>query len=91
MIVYVFLTLSGKVYTYIPKKIKGTDDVEFIVREHLEDDPKLIVVDEASMVSQEMFELLLSHKTHIIFLGDNFQLPAIGVSANIVNKPHAVL
>lgn len=76
---------------YIPKKIKGTDDVEFIVREHLEDNPKLIVVDEASMVSQEMFELLLSHKTHIIFLGDNFQLPAIGVSANIVNKPHAVL
>lgn len=76
---------------YIPKKIKNTDDVEFIPREHLEGDPKLIVVDEASMVSKDIFELLLSHKTHIIFLGDHFQLPAIGASANIVDNPHAVL
>lgn len=76
---------------YIPKKIKDTDDVEFIPREYLEDNPKLIVVDEASMVSQEIFNLLLSHKVHIIFLGDNFQLPAIGDNAHILDNPHVVL
>lgn len=80
---------------YIPKKIPGTDDVEFIPRDFLEDDPKLIVVDEASMVSAEIFTLLLAHclnsKVHIIFLGDNFQLPAISESANILDTPHVTL
>ena len=76
---------------YIPKKIKDTDDVEFIARDYLENNPKLIVVDEASMVSKDIFDLLLSHKVHIIFLGDNFQLPAIGDNANILDNPHVVL
>ena len=76
---------------YIPKKIKDTDDVEFIPRDYLENNPKLIVVDEASMVSKEIFDLLLSHRVHIIFLGDNFQLPAIGENANILDNPHVVL
>ena len=76
---------------YIPKKIEDTDEVEFIPRDSLEDDPKLIVVDEASMVSKEIFDLLLSHRVHIIFLGDNFQLPAIGVDANILDSPHVML
>lgn len=76
---------------YIPKKIPGTDEVEFIPRDILEHHPKLIVVDECSMVSKEIFDLLLSHKIHIIFLGDNFQLPSISESANILDKPHVVL
>lgn len=76
---------------YIPQKIQDTDDVEFIPREYLEYDPKLIVVDEASMVSKEIFYLLLKHRVHIIFLGDNFQLPAIGDNANILDHPHVVL
>lgn len=76
---------------YIPKKIPETDDVEFIPRDFLEGHPKLIVVDEASMVSQEIFDLLLSHRVHVIFLGDQFQLPAISESANILDNPHVVL
>lgn len=76
---------------YIPKKIPDSDEVEFIPRDILENYPKLIVVDECSMVSKEIFDLLLSHKIHIIFLGDNFQLPSISESANILEHPHAVL
>lgn len=76
---------------YIPKKIPGTDDVEFIPRDCLAGDPKLIVVDEASMVSKELFDLLLRHQVHIIFLGDNAQLPAIGDNAHILDNPHVVL
>ena len=76
---------------YIPKKIPGTDDVEFIPRDCFTCDPKLIVVDEASMVSKELFDLLLKHHVHIIFLGDNAQLPAIGDNAHILDNPHVVL
>lgn len=76
---------------YIPKKIPNSTDVEFIPREHLESDPKLIVVDEASMVSKEIFDLLLSHGVHVIFLGDSFQLPSISESANILDRPHITL
>lgn len=76
---------------YIPKKIPNSDEVEFIPRDILENYPKLIVVDECSMVSKEIFDLLLSHKIHIIFLGDNFQLPAISESANILVHPHVML
>lgn len=76
---------------YIPKKIPNSDEVEFIPRESLEGSPELIVVDEASMVSKEIFDLLLTHKVHIIFLGDTFQLPAISASANILDHPHVML
>lgn len=76
---------------YIPKKIPDSDEVEFIPRDILERYPKLIVVDECSMVSKEIFDLLLSHKIHIIFLGDSFQLPAISESANILDHPHVTL
>ena len=76
---------------YIPKKIPNSDEVEFIPREALEGSPELIVVDEASMVSKEIFDLLLTHKVHIIFLGDTFQLPAISESANILEQPHVML
>lgn len=76
---------------YIPKKIPNSDEVEFIPRESLEGSPELMVVDEASMVSKEIFDLLLTHKVHIIFLGDTFQLPAISASANILDHPHIML
>ena len=76
---------------YIPKKIPDSDEVEFIPRGRLEYRQKLIVVDECSMVSKEIFDLLLSHKIHVIFLGDSFQLPAISESANILEHPHVTL
>ena len=52
---------------------------------------KLIVIDEISMVTQDMWKLLLEHGIHVIALGDIAQLPAIGVSNDILEQPHAVL
>ena len=52
---------------------------------------ELIVIDEISMVTQEMWKLLLEHGVHVIALGDIAQLPAIGASNDILEKPHAVL
>jgi exodeoxyribonuclease-5 len=60
-------------------------------REHLEYPYKLIVVDEVSMIPVDMWKLLLSHKVHVIALGDPFQLPPIDGESEILAKPHVFL
>lgn len=52
---------------------------------------KLIVVDEASMLPQEMIDLLLSHHVYTIFLGDPAQLPPISGEQTILTNPHVFL
>lgn len=52
---------------------------------------KLIVVDEISMLPKEIWELLLSHKIHVICLGDPFQLPPIGEDNQVLYNPHIFL
>lgn len=52
---------------------------------------KLIVVDEISMLPDEIWQLLLSHRIHVIALGDPFQLPPVGSDNGILAKPHIFL
>jgi exodeoxyribonuclease-5 len=52
---------------------------------------KLIVVDEISMLPKDLWELLLSHRIHVIALGDPGQLPPIGEDNGILAKPHIFL
>lgn len=52
---------------------------------------KLIVVDEASMLPQEMIDLLLSHHVYTIFLGDPAQPPPISGEQTILSNPHVFL
>ena len=52
---------------------------------------KLIVVDEVSMLPNEMWELLLSHKIHVIALGDPGQLPPVTGECEILKNPHIFL
>ena len=52
---------------------------------------KLIVVDEISMLPKEIWDLLLSHKIHVICLGDPFQLPPIGEDNQVLYNPHIFL
>lgn len=52
---------------------------------------KLIIVDEISMLPKEMWDLLLSHKIHVICLGDPFQLPPIGEDNGVLAKPNIFL
>lgn len=42
------------------------------IKRPLDEPYKLIVVDEISMLPKEIWELLLSHKIHVICLGDPF-------------------
>ena len=60
-------------------------------RRKLEKKYKLIVCDEASMLPQDMIDLLLSHGVHVLFLGDNEQLPPIDGDQTILNAPHVFL
>ena len=64
---------------------------EFKPRTALECNFKLIIVDEVSMLPEEMWQLLLSHKVHIIALGDPGQLPAIDAGTTILDSPHVFL
>lgn len=50
---------------------------KFVLRDKLQTKPKLIIVDEASMVNKEMGEDLLSFGIPIIALGDLNQLPPV--------------
>ena len=60
-------------------------------RKRLEGNFRLIVCDEASMLPQEMIELLLSHGIYVLFLGDNEQLPPIDGEQVILEAPHVFL
>lgn len=60
-------------------------------RPYLEPRPKLIIVDEISMCPANLWKLLLSHGVYVIGLGDPFQLPSIGDSLNLLDKPHIFL
>lgn len=52
---------------------------------------KLIVVDEISMLPKEIWDLLISHRIHVIALGDPGQLPPIGESNGVLDHPHIFL
>lgn len=60
-------------------------------KERLEYPYKVIVVDEVSMIPVDMWNLLLSHKVHVIALGDPFQLPPIDGESEILSHPHVFL
>lgn len=52
---------------------------------------KLIIVDEVSMVPDNIVRTLANTGVHIIFLGDPFQLPPIGKDNGLLANPHVLL
>ena len=72
-------------------KEKPDRTYEFIPKKELDDDYKIIVLDECSMLPQDMWELLLSHNVHVIALGDPGQLPPIDGISSILSCPHVML
>lgn len=54
---------------------------------------KLIVVDEVSMLPNDLWELLLSHHIYVIALGDPAQLPPINKDSDnhVLDHPHVFL
>lgn len=83
------VTAHALLYWYT-MKVNG--EQEFKLK--LKDSPyKVIVVDEISMIPKDMWNDLKYSGSHIIALGDNFQLPPIDKKADnhILDSPHATL
>ncbi len=73
---------------YIPEDI-GNDEVAFRLKKHHElEECDGFIIDEASMVSQELFDDLCSFGYPIILVGDHGQLEPVGGSkANLMANP----
>ncbi len=82
------MTAHRLLYTSLPR-----NDGTFYhkIKRPLDHYYKIIVVDEISMLPKEMWELLLSHRIHVLCLGDPFQLPPIGEDNGVLAKPHIFL
>ncbi len=81
-------TAHQLLYKAIPKN----DGTFFLkIKRPLDYPYKLIIVDEVSMLPQEMWDLLLSHHIHVIALGDPGQLPPVRGENEVLNKPHIFL
>ncbi len=72
-----------------------TDEHGFIIgwrrRDSLDTEPNLLIVDEASMVDQEIWQDLLSYHVPIIAVGDHGQLPPVSGDFNLMQNPHLKL
>lgn len=66
---------------------------KFVPKIILDEDYKIIVVDEISMLPKDMWLKLLSHKVHIIACGDPAQLPPIDKDSDnhVLDNPHIFL
>ncbi len=83
-------TTAHKLLYYANRNKDGI--YSFRPRERLEHDYKLIVVDEVSMLPDELWYQLLSHGIYVLAMGDPGQLPPVKASAApILEKPHVFL
>jgi len=70
-----------------------TGKFSFFPRTSLEYPYKIVVVDEVSMVSKEIWDLLKKHQTHVLALGDPGQLGPIKATddSGLLKNPHIFL
>lgn len=61
--------------------------VEFSLKPQLKDDPQLIIVDEATMVNDDLADDILSFGIKTVFIGDNNQLPPVFGISSVMASP----
>jgi exodeoxyribonuclease-5 len=81
-------TLHSLIYDCVPRKDGGMD---FIRKQRLEEDNDLIIVDEASMVSTDLYSDLKLFNKKLLFVGDPGQLEPVGDNPNLMAIPNFVL
>lgn len=81
-------TLHKLLYDHYPKEAGG-----FIRKPKPRIDYDVVVVDEVSMASKTIMDVLFKHKCYVICLGDPFQLPPIDKDEDhgLLQKPHIFL
>lgn len=71
---------------------KKTHKIKFTLKEELEDDIKLILIDEVGMITQKLLDDLMSFNIPIIAMGDREQLkPVNGDMNDLLKHPDAEL
>lgn len=65
--------------------------VLFTKKDFLDSSPSLIIVDEASMISKELYRDLTSFHIPILFVGDPGQLEPIGDNPDLMQNPDFIL
>lgn len=81
------ITLHKLLYKALPK---GDGTYMFVPKDTLDEDFQLIVIDEISMVSITLWNLLLKYGVHVLCLGDEAQLPPIMADEDnhVLDNPH---
>lgn len=64
------------------------EEIKFIKREKIDENIRLIIVDEASMINEEMLYDLLSFNVKCLFCGDGAQLPPVSGNCPLLSKPN---
>ena len=84
-------TTAHKLLYWAKQKPNGS--YSYTEKPRLEEDYKVIVVDEVSMLPTAMWNLLLSHKVYVLACGDPGQLPPINPNDNnhVLDNPHVFL
>lgn len=80
-------TIHGLIYK--PKVDKHGRIIRWVKVRKIEYD--LIVVDEASMVTRDIWEDLLTYGVPIVAVGDHGQLPPVGEDFNLMEQPQLLL
>ena len=93
-------TVHGLIYIRNEDELDVDEDGEvigsirklsFYKREAIDERIRLIVVDEASMVGEEMLRDLLSFGVKCLFCGDHAQLPPVNGDCKLLERPDYVL
>ena len=89
-------TVHGLIYTRDEEdfdvdengEIIPLQQLRFIKKSSISENIRLIIVDEASMVNEEMLYDLLSFKVKCLFCGDGAQLPPVSGTCPLLANPH---
>lgn len=73
---------SSIYYVHVEKK-----KLIFTLRDSIEGRPNLLIIDEASMVSTEVYKDLLSFSIPILWVGDHGQLEPVGRNPGVMKDP----
>lgn len=85
-------TIHSTIYRYFIDEVNGRKFLNHELRDELEGNPELILIDEASMVGTDILGDLLSFGIPILAIGDPGQLPPVGDSySDLLQDPDIVL
>lgn len=68
-----------------------TYEIEFVKMMTMANSPDFVIVDESSMVSQELYNDLMSYGKKVLFVGDPGQLEPVGSNPNLMHEPDVIL